>query len=188
MPPSGDPASGASSLGQCATGSCRHCPAGRLGWSAPCRRRRAWLRLLTPRCCRMTALVVPADRIAEEVVVGCAVATVHGAALVGERLSTEDFYWPRHRALLRAAVGVVGVSDEEVRIRLCGAGADVPEAAVAELVRRRPVMFDATGSSARRVLEAARRRRLMHVCEAAYRRIAEGGTPEEALELLRAAS
>jgi hypothetical protein len=188
MPTSGDPARGASDLVQCAWRSCGHRFAGRLGRRSPRRRPRARLRL--PRSCSyrgMTALVVPADRTAEEVVVGCAAATIHGAALAGERLSAGDFYWPRHGRLFAAALEV-HASAEEDRVRLCAAGADMPETAVAALLQRRPVMWDTTGYYARRVSDAARRRRLMHICEAAYRRIGEGGTPEEALELLRTAS
>lgn len=134
------------------------------------------------------ALVVPADRYAEEVVVGCAVATVHGAALAAERLTAEDFYWPAHGRLLTATAAIPAVVPEPDRIAACAIRAGLKVDEVAALVAGRGVMWDLSGSYARRVLDAARRRRLMHICEAAYRRIGEGGTPEEALSMLSTAS
>lgn len=136
----------------------------------------------------MTALVVPADFAAEVAVAGCAVSNRHGAALAAARLSEDSFYWPRNGRLFTAAGAITEVGPEPDRIAACAAQADVPVAQVAALVAARPIMWDATGSYARRVLEAARRRRVMHIAETAYRRIAEGGTVEEALSLLQAAS
>lgn len=134
------------------------------------------------------ALVVPADRYAEQVVIGCAVSTVHGAALAVDRLAPTDFYWPAHGRLLAAAGAITTVVAEADRIAASAGRAGVPEAQVAALVASRCVMWDTSGSFARRVIEAARRRRLMCICEATYRRIAEGGTAEEALSVLREAS
>ena len=134
------------------------------------------------------ALVVPSDRYAEEVVVGCAVATVHGAALAVERLTPEDFYVPAMGRLLVAAADITEVVLEPDRIAACASRAEVPAEQVAALVAGRAVMWDSSGSFARRVLDAARRRRTMHICEVAYRRIAEGGSVEDALTVLRAAS
>lgn len=131
------------------------------------------------------ALVVPADRAAEEAVVGCAVATVHGAALAVERLGPADFYWPAHGRLLTAAGAITAVVAEADRIAACATRAGLKVAEVAALVAGRSVMWDLSGSYARRVADAARRRRVMHVCEAAYRRIGDGGTVEEALAVLQ---
>lgn len=133
-------------------------------------------------------IVIPSDRAAEAIIVGCAVATVHGAALAGERLAATDFYWPAHGHLFLAAVDLTDVDIEQDRIAVCAARAELDEAVVTALVRSRSVMFDTTGSYARRVVEAARRRRLMSICEVAYRRIGEGGTVEDALSVLQAAS
>lgn len=136
----------------------------------------------------MTALVVPCDRYAEEVIVGCAVATTHGAALAVNRLAPTDFYWPAYGRLLVAAGAVTEVVSEPDRIVACATRSGLKVAEVSALVAGRAVMWDLSGSFARRVLDAARRRRVMHVCEAAYRRLAEGGTPEEALSMLSTAS
>lgn len=136
----------------------------------------------------MTALAVPADYGAEVVVVACAVATVHGAALATERLSPGDFWFPAHGRLLAAAAAIGGVLPEAERIAACAATTGLAAAEVGALVDGRNVMWDLSGSFARRVLDAARRRRIMHVCEAAYRRLGEGGTADEALDVLRAAS
>ena len=134
------------------------------------------------------ALVVPADRYAEEVVIGCAVATTHGAALAVDRLAPTDFYWPAHGRLLAAAGVITAVVPESDRIAACATRAGLKVAEVAALVAGRSVMFDLSGSYARRVLDAARRRRVMHVCEVAYRRIAEGDAVDEVLGVLRGAA
>lgn len=134
------------------------------------------------------ALEIPSDRRSEEVVVGCAVASAHGAALASEHLTEADLYWPFHGRLFVAAIDITDLDSEVDRISVCAMRADVAESVVAAMVRSRPVMFDTAGSYARRVVEAARRRRVMSVCEQAYRSIAGGAPVEEALELLRAAS
>jgi replicative DNA helicase len=131
--------------------------------------------------------VVPYDEEAEEVVVGCAIASEHGAALASGRLAADDFYTPRLRRLFEAATDLIGVESEADRIAFAAARAGVPEEDVRLLVRTRPVMHDSSGSFACRVREAARRRGVMLAATDALERLRRGEPLAEVLPILEGA-
>lgn len=113
--------------------------------------------------------VIPTDEAAEAVVAACAIASEHGAAIAAERVDPLDFYCPRYRRLFAVALELVGVVREDERIARAAAAAGVPVADVEGLVQARPVAWDSAGTYAARVVEAARRRRIMAQAEALYR-------------------
>lgn len=102
------------------------------------------------------------DTEAEEVVAGCAVATRYGADLAVWWLDEDDFANPAMWWLIDAALAHRDLVDLEERIDACADTAGQSPVTVADLVRRRPVMWDSAGTYANRVAEAARRRRQVH--------------------------
>lgn len=132
---------------------------------------------------------IPTDNWAEAAVVACAVASRRGAQLAAGRLKASDVWQPRLRAIFRAAVtldDLPGVSEDDLaeRQRRVSEMTGVPLQDIVRLVEERPVRTDATGSFARRVLDASRRRALMQNCARIYNELGHGATLDDIREEL----
>lgn len=126
---------------------------------------------------------VPYNEVAEEEVIGCAVATRHGAELAAERLDVDDFYKPAHRRLFASAYELPD-GDEEDRLALAAAEAVVDQAEVRQICRARCAMFDTAGTFAQRVSSAADRRRTMKTLAEAFNALGSGAELDEVRPLL----
>lgn len=141
----------------------------------------------------MTAAVsIPHDECAEREALGCAVGTAEGYRIAAGIVTPEDFYAPRFGRLFAACAHLGQVHDDVLyaarRIRLAARAAGVDEAEVRRLVDERSRFHDTHGEFARRVAEAARRRRAMAAAAEAYNALAAGADPDEALRPLLGAS
>lgn len=124
------------------------------------------------------------DLYAEMTVAACAAASNHGAALAHERVDAGDFTSGSFRAVFEAAADLqeaptptaVEASEwarahlagelpesiwpSELRLAEIARRVDTPLDAIERLVARRPVFADQSGSYARRLRAASRRRRI----------------------------
>lgn len=136
----------------------------------------------------MSDLQIPVDQTAEEALAGVAVSSARGYALAAERGVTGAlFYLPRCRRVFEASASLAnlsGIDDESIdqRLREASRLAAVPLEEVQRLRDARPVMFDKSGSLARRVLRAHEARRAMTLCDTLYTRLGSGERLDVVLE------
>ncbi len=129
-------------------------------------------------------LVIPADEEAERTVAGCVADNVHASVLAHQRLNVGDFYIPACRRIFEAAATVGWALPLAERVARVADKAMVDKAEVWAMVRGRGVMVDTSGSYARRVRDASRRRRVMAVAAEVYNSLGDGGTLVEAVRTL----
>jgi hypothetical protein len=115
-------------------------------------------------------VTVPLDPRAEDDLAGCAAATCRGARLALGRVHPADLYDPRAAQVLARALSAAVVAAElaappgdaqDARLAALAAAAGVDPSWLKRVVDERAVMFDTAGAIARRVKDAAVRRRLM---------------------------
>lgn len=128
-------------------------------------------------------IIVPADLSAERAVVGTCVNTRHGLARVAGLVGVDDFYSPRNARLFGVLEDLDHLIDQDERIEAAARLADVDPMYVADIVDEAPVMFDSS-PWARRVADAARRRRALHVVDQARAELGAGASFDRVIELL----
>ena len=104
---------------------------------------------------------LPYDRVAEEVVIGCAVDTAAGARLAVRRLDPSDFYRPAFAAVIEMLTTLDHLGDSADRIAAVAERCELPALVLSRSVAERPCLLDSRGGYANRVLHAARRRRMV---------------------------
>lgn len=131
---------------------------------------------------------VPYDEVAEEEVVGVVVGSAYGAELVvGRGIRPDDFYKPTHARLFATVEHLGGIIDDDERAEIAAELAAVDLDEVLELVHRRCVAWDESGSFSRRVQKAARARAAMQALADAYNALGDGMDPDEVKSLVEAA-
>jgi replicative DNA helicase len=130
-------------------------------------------------------LQVPFDELAERIVIGCAVATPVGARLQLGRVTAGDFYRPAHGRLLEACRQIEHLNDPDERVLAVAEITGVPIAYVQQLVDDRPVMHGRLPGPANRVLDAARRRKLMAAAAELFNQLGGGARLDDVRPLVR---
>jgi replicative DNA helicase len=130
-------------------------------------------------------LTIPEDRWAEQVVVGCAIASIKGAQLARTRVCAADFYGPRHARLFAVTVTLDDVGDPDDRARVAADRAEVPQMEVDRIVASRSLQWDRRGTFAGRVADAAARRRLLTICAEIHNALGGGSTLAEVTPMLK---
>lgn len=120
----------------------------------------------------------PYEAEAEATVVPCAIATPRGCELAKSRLKPSDFWNPKYRALLEAALSLE-VTDQEDRKAAVASATGVSVSEITAMLNDRAVMWDKSGSFARRVLDASRRRRAMTAAARIYNGLGSGARLDE---------
>jgi replicative DNA helicase len=129
------------------------------------------------------SLPIPCDSEAEENVVGCVAGSKCGSELAHQRLVGRDFYDPRCGRAFSAAVRPEVVQAEAAarpgegyfaRVRTIAELADVDLCWLEDCAANRPSFADVAGVSAARVVDAARRRRIMRLAADLHEAAAHG--------------
>lgn len=104
---------------------------------------------------------LPYDRVAEEVVIGCAVDTAAGARLAVRRLDPSDFYRPAFAVVIEMLAALDHLAASADRIAAVAERCELPALVLSRAIAERPCLLDSRGGYATRVLHAARRRRMV---------------------------
>ena len=139
----------------------------------------------------MSDLQIPVDQMAEEALAGVVVSSARGSAMAVDRgVTPAHFYIPACRRVFEASASLTnlsGIDDESLAERISEVSrlAGVSVAEVQRLRDCRPVMWDKSGSLARRVHRAHEARSVMTLCDDLYSRLGRGERVDMVLEDLR---